>query len=114
MAKTKIIQVGKEAINDEPILILFGKTATPELAKYSIIQEKIDDQEIQLAVGSEIHFGEQVYRVTSIGEAANQNLNAIEHASLLFKKNEDKIANGIYLSPEEMPRIEVGMEISFL
>ncbi|MEO1771250.1 MULTISPECIES: PTS glucitol/sorbitol transporter subunit IIA [Enterococcus] len=114
MTKTEIIQIGEQAINEEPLLILFGESVTPELAIHSIVQRKEEGQSIDLNVGSEIRFGDQVYHVTALGHLANQNLNEIGHATLFFKKSENESANGIYLEPEVLPNIEAGMEISFL
>lgn len=114
MTKTEIMQVGKQAINEEPILILFDESVTPELAVHSIVQRKKDKQPIELKVGSEIHFGDQIYHVTALGHLANQNLNEIAHATLFFKASENESANGVYLEPEVVPNIEVGMEINFL
>ncbi|MGM0213441.1 PTS glucitol/sorbitol transporter subunit IIA [Enterococcus sp. AZ109] len=113
MTKTEIIRVGEQAINDEPILILFGESVTPELAVHSIVQRKKDQQKIELKIGSEVCFGDQVYQVTALGHLANQNLNELAHATVFFKKSENESANGIYLEPEVVPTIEVGMEISF-
>ena len=114
MTKTEIIQIGEQAVNEEPLLILFGESVTPELAIHSIVQRKIDTQPINLKVGSEIRFGEQKYRVTALGSLVNQNLNEIGHATLFFEKSEKESANGVYLEPEVVPIVEAGMEISFL
>lgn len=114
MTKTEIIQIGEQAVNEEPLLILFGESVTPELAIHSIVQRKIDAQPFDLKVGSEIRFGEQKYQVTALGGLANQNLNEIGHATLFFKKSENESANGVYLEPEVVPTVEAGMEISFL
>lgn len=114
MTKTEIIQIGEQAVNEEPLLILFGESVTPELAVHSIVQRRIDTQPIDLKVGSEIHFGEQVYQVAALGKLVNQNLNDIGHATLFFKKSDNESANGIYLEPEVIPTVEAGMEISFL
>lgn len=114
MTKTEIIRIGEQAVNEEPLLILFGESVTPELAIHSIVQRKKDEQPIELKIGSEIHFGEQVYHVTALGQLVNQNLNEIGHATLYFKKSETTSANGVYLEPEVLPNVEAGMEISFL
>ena len=45
MIQAKITEIGTEAINkEEPMLILFDKTATAALRKYSVIQEVSKDE----------------------------------------------------------------------
>lgn len=45
MIQATITEIGTEAINkEEPMLILFDKTATAALRKYSVIQEVSKDE----------------------------------------------------------------------
>lgn len=39
MTVTEITQIGKEAVNDENIIVLFGETITPDLLDVSVVQK---------------------------------------------------------------------------
>lgn len=55
MIQAKITEIGTEAINkEEPMLILFDKTATAALRKYSVIQEVSKDEPFSLKAGGTI------------------------------------------------------------
>lgn len=64
MIQAKITEIGTEAINkEEPMLILFDKTATAALRKYSVIQEVSKDEPFSLKAGGTIAFDDQVYTI---------------------------------------------------
>lgn len=113
MTVMEITQIGKEAVNDENIIVLFGETITPDLMDVSVVQKRLDDETIALKEGSRILFGDQSYQVKGVGPVANQNLNEIGHATIFFQKEVGAIANGVYVSPEKLPELEVGMKITF-
>lgn len=113
MTVTEITQIGKNAINDENILVLFGETITPDLLDVSIVQKKLRDEMIQLEKGGELIFGDQSYQVNGVGPLANENLNEIGHATIFFQEEVGVIPNGIYVTPEKLPDLEVGMKISY-
>lgn len=112
MATTTIEKIGAQAINEEQLLILFGPTATKDLAEYSILQT-MPNEPIELKVGSTLLFGDQKYQVTKLGPVVNQNLNSLSHATVLFQAGTEEVANGIYVSPAELPELKVGMKITF-
>lgn len=113
MTVTEITQIGKNAINDENILVLFGETITPDLLDVSIVQKKLDEELITLKKGGQLIFGDQVYQVNGVGPLANENLNEIGHATVFFQEDVGVIPNGIYVTPEKLPDLEVGMKISY-
>ncbi|EOI57512.1 PTS glucitol/sorbitol transporter subunit IIA [Enterococcus gilvus] len=113
MTVTEITQIGKNAVNDENILILFGQTITPDLMDVSIVQKKINETPIDLKKGGQLIFGEQSYKINGVGPLANENLNEIGHATVFFQEEVGMIPNGIYVSPEKLPDLEVGMKITF-
>ncbi|MDT2661091.1 PTS glucitol/sorbitol transporter subunit IIA [Enterococcus hulanensis] len=113
MTVTEITQIGKNAINDENILVLFGETITQDLLDVSIVQKKLGDEMIQLEKGGELIFGDQSYQVNGVGPLANENLNEIGHATIFFQEEVGVIPNGIYVTPEKLPDLEVGMKISY-
>ena len=60
MIQATITEIGTEAINkEEPMLILFDKTATAALRKYSVIQEVSKDEPFSLKAGGTITFDDQ-------------------------------------------------------
>ena len=98
MIQAKITEIGTEAINkEEPMLILFDKTATAALRKYSVIQEVSKDEPFSLKAGGTIAFDDQVYTIDYVGPMANGNLKTVAHVSLIFDAcpEEGQIANGI-------------------
>ena len=102
MIQAKITEIGTEAINkEEPMLILFDKTATAALRKYSVIQEVSKDEPFSLKAGGTIAFDDQVY--------------TIDYVSLIFDAcpEEGQIANGIYLHPHRLPAIGLGSQIFY-
>ena len=113
MTETEITQIGKNAINDENILVLFGESVTPDLLDVSIVQKTINDEPIVLEKGGQLIFGDQAYQVIGVGPLANQNLNEIGHATVFFQKEARVIPNAIYVVPEKLPDLEVGMKITF-
>ncbi|BBM17292.1 MULTISPECIES: PTS glucitol/sorbitol transporter subunit IIA [Enterococcus] len=113
MTVTEITQIGKNAVNDENILVLFGQTITPDLLDVSIVQKTISDEPIAIEEGGELIFGDQTYQINGVGPLANQNLNEIGHATIFFQEEVGVIPNAIYVTPEVLPDLEVGMKITF-
>lgn len=118
MIKTQITAIGDSAINTkDPLIILFGEQATEELRKVSVIQKTVSiEKKIDLHPGGTVTFGEQVYSIQHVGSLANANFNSIGHITLIFSElpedKEDRIENGVYLMPHELPILSVGTEIS--
>lgn len=113
MTVTEITQIGENAINDENILVLFGESITPDLLDVSIVQKKIGDELIAVEKGGELVFGDQSYQINGVGPLANENLNEIGHATVFFQEEVGMIPNAIYVTPEKLPDLEVGMKITF-
>ncbi|MGX7205144.1 PTS glucitol/sorbitol transporter subunit IIA [Enterococcus pingfangensis] len=113
MTATEITQIGKNAIDDENILVLFGQTIAPDLLDVSIVQKTLNDELIALKEGGQLIFGDQAYQVHGVGPLANQNLNEIGHATVFFQEEVGEIPNAIYVTPKKLPKLEVGMKILF-
>lgn len=116
MIHATIKEIGAKAVSDqEPILILFDQTATSALRNYSIIQEISSKEAFQLKKGGMISFDQQEYTIDYVGTMANENLTSVGHVTLIFESHtEDSgIANGIYLSPHQLPELHVGTEIKY-
>lgn len=111
-----ITEIGAKAIDkDEQLLIFFGDKATATLKEYSIIQEIKDAQDLQVNIGDTIYFGDQAYQVTFVGNIANETLQTIQHVTFVFSEvpSENQLSSAIYLTPQRLPKIEVGMKIVY-
>lgn len=116
MIEGKITAIGEQAIDPkEKLLIFFDESATAGLKPYAIIQDVPAASEITLKVGDEISFGSAKYTVTHLGNTALKGLHEIQHESFVFDQipAADSIVNGIYLTPFEVPHLEVGMMITY-
>ena len=119
MYKTVVTEIGESAINEkDPLVILFGEKATSQLRKVSVVHSPEKQNEvIDLTKVTKIVFGTEEYTVKGIGELANDNFNTIGHITLRFSDNlstEDmRIENAVYLSPEHVPTLKKGTEITF-
>ncbi|MGY3778605.1 PTS glucitol/sorbitol transporter subunit IIA [Isobaculum melis] len=117
MIHAKVVEIGKQAISQkDPMIILFGETATAEIKKVAVIQEfKEGIPNEALRVGGEVAFGEQVYHIQRVGSLANENLQSIGHVTLIFSDipEEDVLENALYLSPKELPKIDLDTEIKY-
>lgn len=116
--KSKIIQIGDEAVFDtHKILILFGEDVPEYLKDYSIIHRYTSEvTEDLVKKGGKINFGVQTYNVVDVGNIANETLTSLGHASLYFGLEEgaELLPGSILLEPEIMPDLNVGDVIEFI
>lgn len=116
--KSKVVHIGKDAISsDEPILVFFGEDATGAIRDVSIIQ--VFENEItsfQFHIDDEIHFGNQIYTVSYVGENVGQNLVELGHVTFVFDDFDPEhfLETSVYLTPHQLPTIEEGMEIQYV
>lgn len=119
MLRTKITAIGDSAVSSkDPLIILFGEQATEELRKVAVIHRIVsEEQTVDLHSGGTISFGDQVYTIQHVGSLANANFNSIGHVTLIFSElpddEEDKIENGLYLSPYALPKLTEGLEVTY-
>ncbi len=68
-----------------------------------------------LQVGDKLSFGNQSYQVNKVGRLANENLKELGHVTLVFGPlpTHDELVNAIYLQPHMLPKLEVGMSITY-
>ena len=112
-----VTEIGKHALDGkEPLIILFGENATEALKEYSVIQTFEESATLVIKENDQLKIGEKKYTINHVGSFANSNLNSIAHVTLVFSEvpKEDAIANGLYLSPFELPTIEVGTTIEYI
>jgi PTS system glucitol/sorbitol-specific IIA component len=114
--KSVITAIGTDAVTqDEPLIILFNETATKLIKTSAVIQKFTDNELFDLKENDSITFGDQVYTINEVGHMSNSQLQELGHSTLLFEEpTEEKLyANGIYLTPTQLPNLEVGMEIVY-
>ena len=115
--KSIVTEVGQHALDGkEPLIILFGEKATEALKEYSVIQKFEEQVTLTMKKNDQLKIGEKKYTITHVGSFANNNLNSIAHVTLVFNKvpEEEAIVNGLYLSPFELPTIEIGTTIEYI
>lgn len=112
--KTNITGIGSEAeqFKSERLIILFGEGMPAELADYCYtISLKKASGNIQN--GMHIHFDDQSYEITSVGNAAEHNLNELGHISIKFNgAKEADLPGTLYVEDRQMPNLRKGMEIT--
>ncbi len=116
MKKAIVTDIGAQAIDTkEPILILFGETATQALRQVSIIQKISEEGDWQAHKGAEISLDDQVYTVTRAGRLAQKNLKELGHVAIVFQAvpHEDAMENALYVTPYDLPVIKKGTEIIY-
>ena len=97
---TTITDVGPDA-NDflaEQMAITFAGNAPEELRSYCFV---IDKAELTgpLAVGQPVLIGDQQWKITAIGTAAEKNLSALGHVTLVFDgASEPRLPGALHLS----------------
>lgn len=115
--QTKIQKIGAQAISEkDPMIILFGEEATESIAEVAVLQTWNKAEEVTLKDGDALEFGSEHYQIDFVGKLANENLNSIGHVTLIFEDvpDEDKLANGLYLTPHQLPNLTVGETITYI
>ncbi|WP_086312511.1 PTS system, glucitol/sorbitol-specific IIA component [Enterococcus sp. 7F3_DIV0205] len=115
--KAVVTEIGTHALDEkEPMVILFGETATDGLKEYSVIQKFQETQSLELKKGDLLKIDAKEYSINYVGSFANNNLNSIAHVTLVFADvpQEDAIVNGLYLTPSDFPTIKVGSIIEYV
>ncbi|MFD1899303.1 PTS glucitol/sorbitol transporter subunit IIA [Enterococcus termitis] len=115
--KAVVTEIGAKALDEkEPMIILFGESATEGLKEYSVIQKFQDAPSLTMKEGDTLKIDGQEYTIRHVGSFANDNLKSISHVTLVFADvpKEDAIVNGLYLTPKTLPTIQVGSEIEYV
>lgn len=116
---SKVTAIGANALDPtDPLVILFGESATAALRDVAVIQQ-FDDPKAQvaltIAVGDQVVIDGQTYAVKRVGQLANQNLQTIGHVSLIFDQIPDQpMENALYLEPKVKPQLAVGSTITYI
>ncbi|CZQ81324.1 phosphotransferase system glucitol/sorbitol-specific iia component [Trichococcus palustris] len=114
--QSTVIQIGKDAIDKaDPVVILFGETATEALQNVSVIQRfQQTDRWTDLRRGDAVFFDEQEYTIAFIGSSVHENLRSLGHTTFMFKsEGEEPLETSIYSAPYTRPAIMDGTTIMY-
>ncbi|MDC3424570.1 PTS glucitol/sorbitol transporter subunit IIA [Aquibacillus sp. 3ASR75-11] len=109
-----IKELGKdlEEILQADMLIIFNDTVPDELKDVSAIHEQ-GEWKGEVQVGDELILGEANYRVTFVGEKANETLHDLGHCTIKFGHDEPDLPGTICVEGET-PKLEPGQLIKFV
>lgn len=113
--ESTIENIGENALDFlcEKMVILFNNNAPLELAKFSIL---IKPGKLLLPIekGDIFTINGFTYKVTAVGEEANENLNSLGHVVLKFDGEDSPTLPGcIHLEAKELPNFTPGSVITF-
>ena len=115
MIQAKVLEIGKDALtSDDGLVILFGKKASLRLREVSLIQEiNVVKDDYEITAGQKLTIDDQVYTIEYVGNLVKENLKTVEHTVLDFNKiPENPRNNALYLTPNVMPKVIVGSQIT--
>lgn len=115
MYSITVTEVGDavEALLDEKMLVLFGPTVPKELREICVVHDGIPVEERVLRCGLTMTFGDQKYRITDVGDAADTNFRLLGHLSIVFGNEGEPLPGAVRVSPSTTPEVFTGEEISF-
>lgn len=107
----RVVEIGPlvDEFLQAKMLVFFKVGAPPELAEFSILHEP-SDRFIGVEPGDRIVIDDEYsYRVTAVGEVANQNIGALGH--LIMKCNgraEPEMPGDVCVEDKALPPIRIG------
>lgn len=114
--RTTIVEVGPEAATflEENMAITFAGDAPEGLRPFCFLVEKAE-LEGNLEGGQPVLIGSQQWRITAIGEVAQQNLHNLGHVTLVFDgETEPRMPGAIHVGGvDEPPALGLGTEVVF-
>jgi len=114
--EAKVVEIGPlvSEFIEAGIIVLFEIGAPPELAEFSILHEH-GPLKGEVVVGDIVLIDSESFRVTAVGDVANQNLANLGH--LIMKCNgltEPELPGDVCVEVKSLPHISVGTEICIL
>lgn len=115
MTKSVVKEIGVlvPTFKDDKIMILFGPQAPKELREMAVIHEFEELGKDPLKEGGQIQFGNEVFKITALGDLANKNFEELGHISIYFQEPmEDVLPGAVFAAPHAFPTINEGTVIS--
>lgn len=114
--EAKVVEIGPlvSEFIEAGIIVLFEIGAPPELVEFSILHEH-GPLKGEVVVGDIVLIDSESFRVTAVGDVANQNLANLGH--LIMKCNgltEPELPGDVCVEVKPLPHISVGTEICIL
>lgn len=114
--KAEVTSLGKEMLAsiEEKMIILFNdnvKKTASEIADYCVL---IKDYELlaQICTGHVLHMSGKQYKVTAVGDVANENLKLLGHCSLCFDGSEtSELLGNVHFEDIGVPDVKPGDSI---
>lgn len=114
--QSKINHIGnfaQEAL-DDGMLILFKTGAPADLADYCFVHSH-DDLKQELQIGQTLKLGNNVYKITAVGDVANVNFRELGHITLRFDNNQvAELPGTVHLNGEIPSQFSIGDDIVIL
>ncbi|MDI3534615.1 MAG: glucitol/sorbitol system component [Thermosediminibacterales bacterium] len=111
--KTTVTEIGSIALDflKEKMVIFFKDGAPDELAEISLIHKPTDlIQEVE--TGDVFLINNKTYKITAVGEVANNNLRKMGHFTLKFdSKTRAELPGNIHVEAKELPDFLVGTQV---
>lgn len=108
--KSTITKIGEMALDflSSNIIILFNDNAPAELAEISVLHS-IEPVHQDIKTGDILRIGSREYKVTAVGEEANQTFKTMGHCCIKFTgKAEVELPGQVEVKGDELPEIRVG------
>lgn len=111
--KNIIKNIGAEvaAFEGEEMFILFGDNAPDTLKDfcYTIDIQPVSDS---IEVGNILSIDGNEYKITALGNVAEQNLASLGHVTIVFDgATEASLPGSIYVAGSSVPKLSIGSEI---
>lgn len=108
--KSKVVDLGKEveSFRNANMIVLFNKNVPSELKNYCVIHENEIMIEEDVKENYKFFINETEYKITAVGNMANENFMNLGHVTLVFDgKNEAKMPGNIHLEGSfQIPNID--------
>lgn len=108
---TAIGKLARKFLETNSSIILLDEGAHPNLAEM-VIEHTSGDLNRDIIVGDTLTLGKQKYKITRVGENANDTIRDSGHCTLLFNTT-GSMPGQIELEGGPVPPISVGMKFSF-
>jgi|SRR5690625_323808 len=111
---TTITEIGS-SVNDmleEGMLIIFKDNVPEELAQYCVLHSENELYD-NIRIGDVLKINNYSYKVTSIGDAVNENLKSLGHITIRFDGAEkSELPGTLSVENKEIKGLQVGNKLS--